>query len=804
MAALHSAGGLPDSIRVVNLAGEPLQSELVEQLYRTGSVEKVYDLYGPSETTTYSTFTRRNAKGAVTIGRPIANTQIYLLGPNRLSVPIGVPGEIYIGGAGVARGYFNRPDLTGENFIANPFSYDSSDRLYRTGDLGRYLPDGNIQFIGRIDTQVKIRGYRIELGEIEAVLNQHPAVKDSVIVLRARDASTEEHLIGYVVPSQRSLSLAELREYLGEKLPHYMIPSTFLILDSLPLTANGKIDRRALPAPSANTRKLKSVFTKPRTDLEELIAQTWQEILKIENVGILDNFFALGGHSLLALQIIARLQGVINKEIPLRVLFDTPTIAELTKEIEKILREGHLPELPPIVPVPRDGPLPLSMNQEHLWQLRSLMPANTNRGVIPHGLRLSGAIHVDVLEKALQGLVERHEAIRTVFAESNGSPVQIIKDGSDIRLENIDLRDQTGNDLAQRAAMIILELANQSFDLAAGPLFRLRLLRLTDTESISLLVIHHIIGDEWSIQILRRELFELYDSILHRQSSSLPLTRVQFADYACWEKRLLAEGGFREHSAYWAAQLSGQVNPFHLQNLSKDNKQLSFMVARAPIDTDEALLQILKEIAAKENVTVFIVLLTALYILLHSYTRQSDISIAVLVANRGRKEIEMTVGYFLNTIVLRTHIRPANTVRTFLREVRSLAVSAYAHQDFPFEQIVRVLETKDDDFDRSRLCPVLLNYRPKSLDTPKISGLKIAELDLHRNMMQTEFIASAFDLIFDLRESSTKLTGSVNYKTELFPEEDVLQMTKALSQLVRRVAFAPDQRISALYSGLKF
>ena len=393
---------------------------LVKQIYESTNVEKVYDLYGPSETTTYSTFTLRTAEGPPTIGRPISNTRIYILDGNLQPVPIGVPGELYIGGAGVARGYLNRPDLTAERFISSSFKRMAASALYRTGDVARYRPDGNIEFLGRADNQVKIRGYRIELGEIEAVLTKHPTVKDCVVVVCEHESRTGKNLVGYVVPREHSvLSVTELRRYLKEKLPEYMIPSSFVVLEALPLMPNGKVDRNRLPPPDGTRPPLTREFVSPRTEIEELIAQTWREVLKIENVGIYDNFFELGGHSLLATQIVARLQEAFNKDVPLRVLFDAPTIAELAQELETIIRDGRAPELPPIVPVPRDGPLPLSMNQEHLWHLDQMIPG-THFFNMPYVYRLSGDLNVAALEKTLKEIIRRHEALRTVFVKSTG------------------------------------------------------------------------------------------------------------------------------------------------------------------------------------------------------------------------------------------------------------------------------------------------------------------------------------------------------------------------------------------------
>ena len=396
--------------------GEDLSRQLADRLLEgRGSL---WNLYGPTETTIWSTIGKiEPGKSPVPIGRPIANTRIYILDSHSQPVPVGVHGELWIGGDGLARGYLKRPELTAERFVLDPFSDQPGKCLYRTGDLARYRPGGNIELLGRLDNQVKIRGYRVELGEIEATLDQHPTVKDCVVVACEHESRLGKNLVGYVVPREHSVpSVTELRGYLREKLPEYMIPSSFVVLEALPLTPNGKVDRNRLPPPDGTRPPVTREFVAPRTEIEELIAQTWREVLKIENVGIYDNFFELGGHSLLATQIVARLQEAFNKEVPLRVLFDAPTIAELVRELETIIRDGHAPELPPIVPVPRDGPLPLSLNQEHLWRLDQMMPG-THFFNMPYVYRLSGELNVEALEKALREIIRRHEALRTVFGE---------------------------------------------------------------------------------------------------------------------------------------------------------------------------------------------------------------------------------------------------------------------------------------------------------------------------------------------------------------------------------------------------
>ena len=558
MTELLKINDLPESLRTVNLAGEPLRSDLVEQIYGWGNVNKVYDLYGPSETTTYTTFTLRASNQRATIGRPIANSRIYILDGSLQPVPVCVTGEIFIGGAGVARGYLNRSELTAEMFIADPFREGQGGQLYRTGDRGRYLPDGNIEFIGRMDSQVKVRGYRIEPGEIEATLTKHPTVKDCVVVACEHQSRSGKNLVGYVVPGEQAvLSGTELRSYLQEKLPEYMIPSSFVILEALPLMPNGKVDRNRLPPPDG-TRPRTGEFVSPRTEIEELIAQIWREVLKIENLGIYDNFFELGGNSLLATRIVARLQEGLNRDVPLRVLFAAPTIAKLGQDVERIVREGHAPQLPPIVPVPRDGPLPLSLNQEHLWRLDRAIPG-TPFFNIPYVYRLTGELNVSALERALQEIIRRHETLRTVFVGIDGNPVQIIKEVSEFQLPCINLSGEPAEEVYQKAATVILEEREGPFNLESGPLLRIKLLRLTEANPLLLVTIHHIISDHWSMQVFREELNALYRAFLRQEPSPLAEPTIQFADYAFLERKIIDDdsGAIESQRKYLEAKLLG-------------------------------------------------------------------------------------------------------------------------------------------------------------------------------------------------------------------------------------------------------
>ncbi len=540
-----------------------------------------------------------------------------------------------------------------------------------------------------------------------------------------------------------------------------MLPSSFVVLEALPLMLNGKVDRNRLPPPDGTRPPVTREFVAPRTEIEELITQTWREVIKIENVGIYDNFFELGGHSLMATQIVARLQEVFNKDVPLRVLFDAPTIAELAQELETIMRDGHAPELPPIVPVPRTEPLPLSMNQEHLWHLEQMMP-RTHFFNMPYVYRLSGELNVEALEKALREIFRRHEALRTIFTEVDGHPIQVIKEVAEY-LPVIDLRDQPSDDIGLEVAKLVLEEREGPFDLTVGPLLRTKLARLTDDYYLLLITMHHIISDYWSMQILSRELALLYEAFSQGLPSPIPEPVIQFADYAFWERHIVDKALLHEELAYSKKRIEAPLPVLEFRTGRKLKQQLNFWISRQPIEVDETLFTDIRMLSRKENCTPFMIVVTALNILLYLETGQRDIRIGTLVANRGRKESESVIGHFLNTVILRAHIIPEITVKELLAQVRKTILVAHAHQELPFEQLATVLE-KENQIERNTLFQVLLSYQTHSSKTHQIDGLSFAPFDLREAREAQEMSATAFDLIFNLRESSTKLTGAVNYK----------------------------------------
>ena len=517
---------------------------------------KLYNVYGPTETIIDSTYwlcEGANRCSSSPIGRPIPNAQIYILDDALRPLPIGVAGELHIGGVGLARGYLNRPELTAEKFIPDPFSAEPGARMYKTGDLARYLPDGNIEFLGRGDHQVKIRGFRIELGEIEAALGQHPAVREAVVLAR-EDAPGEKRLVAYVVAdSPPPMSCAAFSK---TSCPSHMVPAVFVLLDALPLMSNGKIDRRALPAPDRTRPELDKAFVAPRTPTEELLAEIWAQLLDIERVGIHDNFFDLGGHSLLATQVVSRMREAFQVEIPLRRLFEVPTVAGLAESIEAARQAGQNLLAPPILPVPRNGDLALSFAQQRLWFFDQLEPGLSAYN-IPAAVRLKGPLNLAALEQSLNEIVKRHESLRTTFGKVDGRPTQVIAPTLTIKLPVVDLRELPASERETEVRRLVTAEAQRPFDLSQGPLMRGTVLRLGDEEHVGLLTMHHIVSDGWSTGILIREMATLYVAFCAGGSSPLPALPIQYADFAHWQRQWLQGEVLETQIAYWKKQLAG-------------------------------------------------------------------------------------------------------------------------------------------------------------------------------------------------------------------------------------------------------
>ncbi|RCJ21836.1 non-ribosomal peptide synthetase [Nostoc minutum NIES-26] len=779
IAELLRVNGIPASIRTINLAGEPLPQKLVKQLYQQTNVQQVFNLYGPSEDTTYSTFTLVKPEDRVTIGRPITNTQVYVLDPSLQPVPVGVAGELYIGGCGLARGYLNRPELTAQKFIHNPFSNQPS-RLYKTGDLVRYLPDSNLEYLGRLDHQVKIRGFRIELGEIEALLRQYPGVRDVVVVAR-EDRPSEKRLVAYLAAEE--IPVKTLRSFLGEKLPEFMIPAAFVILDTLPLTPNGKVDRRSLPVPEVTIWDSESEYIAPRTVVEEVLAAIWSEILGLEKVGIKDNFFTLGGHSLLATQVISRVREAFQVELPLRSLFAAPTVAELAEEIAKIHREATDVKALPILPVSRERNLPLSFAQGRLWFLNQLDTFTTAYN-ITEAVQMTGSLNVMALHQSLNEVVQRHESLRTTFTIIEGQPSQVICPNLTLSLPIVDLRRLANQQ--QEIQQLVKQEIEEPFDLLQGPLLRVKLLQLGETEHLLLLSMHHIISDGWSMGVMIREIAALYEAYSTGKTSPLPELSVQYADFAVWQRQWLQGEVLDRQLTYWKEQLTGSS----LLDLPTDRPRpavQTFVGNKQAIELPKALLDELKVLSGREGVTLFMTLLAAFKVLLYRYSQQDDIIVGSPIANRNRKETEPLIGMFINTLVLRTDLGGNPSFSELLQRVREVTLGAYAHQDLPFEKLVEVVQSERDT-SRNPLFQVMFVLQNVSIPALELKGLTLQSMPIDRE-------TSMFDLTLSLEETPNGIAGFWEYNTDLFDATTIDRLAGHFQTLLESIVANSNQQI---------
>jgi amino acid adenylation domain-containing protein len=804
---LLAVGGLPRFVRTVNLAGEPLKSELVQELYATGTVNKVYDLYGPSETTTYSTFTLRAAGGRATIGRPIADTRIYLLDAALQPVPIGVPGELFIGGAGVARGYLGRPKLTAAKFLHDPFIKKTGARMYRTGDLARYYADGSIEYLGRADDQVKIRGYRIELGEVEAALSRHPAICRCVVVARELELEVSSNpkskicpeqgrrienpkfakqLLAYFVAKGRNPpSAIELRNFLREKLPEFMLPAHFILLQALPLTPSGKVDRRALAEAVFNNSPERRDFTAPRTEAEEMIAQIWRHVLKLERIGVFDDFFEMGGHSLLAIRVAARMRAHFHTELPLRKIFEARTIAALARAVETQRRAGSGIALPPLARGPDALQAPLSSSQRRLWFLYKLDPALTAYNM-PAAYRVQGRFAVEIFERALDRVIERHEMLHSCIAEAAGEPMLRIVPDARLSAPVIDWTGVPAKEAEERIAQLWSAEADQPYDLAAAPLMRVTIFRLGADEHVVSLNFHHIICDGSSLAIFYRELAAVYESLSRGGQPFLPPLAVRYADFSLWQQNALKQGSFKAQIEYWATQLAG-VGAADLPADALRAPAQSYRGGKVTQRLSVELSAALKELARKEQVTLFMVLLAALKILLARLAGKDDIVIGSTIAGRNHPELEGVIGFFINALPLRTDLSGNPQFVELLHRVREVCLDAYTHQDLPFERLVEELHPQRE-LSRNPLFQALFNMAEIAERDLQLPGCVITRL--HRAAA-----GAKFDLVFQAPEFGGAIELTLVYNAGLFSESRAQAMLAQWGHLLSQASVDPTRQM---------
>ncbi len=688
----------PATIQEILPAGEQLRiTPQVVSLFKALPDCVLVNLYGPSETHVATAQVLREAPSdwppLPPIGRPIDNTCAYVLDGGGQPVPIGRPGEVYLGGDCLARGYVGRPELTAERFVPDPFSLAGGGRLYKTGDSGRYRADGTIEFLGRVDSQVKIRGFRVELGEIESALSAQAGVAAAVLAVR-EEGPAGRRLVAYVVKvAGTDSSEVELKGQLRNQLPDYMVPSRIVFLEQLPLTFNGKVDRKALPAPGDGVWDEKQDAL-PRNQTEELLVGIWREVLGTEKVGIHDGFFELGGHSLLAISAITRIRKIFQLEVPLKALFENPTVAGFCKHVERHGAEIGQLLSPDIERANRAAPLPLSYAQERLWFIDQLEP-NSAAYNMPGALRIEGRLDVGALERAINEIIRRHESLRTVFQMSPEGPVQVIGDYEGQALPMVDLgglpagvREQVGRELTG-------EESRRPFDLSRGPLVRVRLLRLGPAEQVLLYTLHHIMSDGWSGGVVNRELGILYEAFAEGKMSPLPELPVQYADFAVWQRGWLQGEVLEKQVSYWKEQLAG-VSPLELATDHPRPATQSFNGAAQEIKIDAATVEALKRLGAEQGVTLYMTLLAGFQVLLSRYSGQEDIVVGSPIANRTREEVEGLIGFFVNTLVLRTDLSGDPTVSALLERVRKASLGAFEHQDLPFEILVKELQPERD------------------------------------------------------------------------------------------------------------
>jgi amino acid adenylation domain-containing protein len=799
--------------KVFVIGGENLLAESL-RLWRDFAPEtRLINEYGPTETVVgcciYEVRAEDPRSGSVIIGRPIANTQLYILDRHRNPVPAGVAGELYIGGDGVARGYLNRPELTQQQFLPDPCSGREGALLYRTGDLARYRKDGNLEFLGRIDSQVKVRGYRIELGEIEAALMEHPRVKMCAVLAR-EDEPGDKQLVAYAILEDGiNLAAEELRQSLQRKLPKYMVPSQCVLLESFPLTTNGKVDRKALPAPGLRRAEVsevavaaesfeaplaeaasgKGIFTRermrPQTETEKALVAIWTEVLRVENPGVNDDFFDLGGHSLLAIKITSRIRDVFDVDLATQSVFEHPTIAGLAGVLADSKNAGG--SVQHIERRTAAGPTALSFAQEQLWFLNQLAPSSPVYNVVDV-IRFDGQYNADAIKKSLDELVRRHEVLRTTFFYGDGRPMQTVLPGIDLAFKEIDLDSFASEEREREWKRVVQEEGRKPFDLSQAPLFRAAMVHVSGQEQELLLTIHHIIADEWSMELIHDEIIQLYDAFSHGRPSPLSELPIQYADFSVWQRNWLEGEVLERQESYWKKELSGAPTVLELPT---DKPRLAAQTFRGAIESfklPKDLSEQLKSLSREEHATLFMLLEAGFATLLHRYTGQEDILVGTPISGRTRSETERLVGYFLNTVVLRAQFSERMNFRALLQQVREKALGAYAHPDLPFDRLVADLAPERDP-SRSPVYQVMfVLHNPDG----------VSEVSTASGNRELSTGTSKFDLTLVLSETKDGLEGMIEYNTDLFAPASIRRMCGHYQKLLEAIAEDPEQSISKL------
>jgi amino acid adenylation domain-containing protein len=789
---------LPPSVRIVVIGGERVLPQAVARWGRmVESRVRLVNTYGPTETTIVATIgdlspsDRADSLQEISIGRPVPGAEVYVLDANLRPVPIGVTGELCISGVGLARGYAGKPDLTAAKFPSVTLTTGVATRLYRTGDYARWRGDGSLEYRGRMDRQVKIRGYRIELEEIESVLGSHPDILQAAVEVR-EDMPGDKRLVAFIVPrAGSSLSAGRLMQDLRHSLPHYMTPSAFVELPSLPRTAHGKLDRRALRVARdsrASRFDVKSVYVPPRNGTEELLSQIWGEILHVRDIGIHDNFFELGGNSLLATQVVSRVRLLVKRDVPLRAFFENPTIAHLSSMIGLAAEPVDQTAVPPMVRADRTVPLSLSFAQERMWFLYQVAPGSSAYN-IPASVRLHGPLNKAALRLSVEELVRRHESLRTTFADVAGRPVQIIHSTLDPVWTEQDLCSLPRDEREQAASELATAEARRPFDLRTGPLLRVLLLQLDEEHHVVILTTHHIISDQWSYGIVARELVSRYNAHCDGTIRAVePIPELQYVDFAQWQREWLSGPVLDEQLAFWTHRLR-KLTTLELPSDRPRPAKHSFEGDHVSLDLPWSLVQQLKQAAVAEGVTLYMVFLAGFFALLHRVTGQRDVVIGTPIANRNWLPTEDMIGTFVNTLVLRCDLSGDPDFRRLLARVRDVSLDAYAHQDLPFEKLVETLQP-----DRGQgglpMVQVLFNFANTPFARTDFKHLSWLPYEIRRG-------AAQFDLTLSIDPTASRM-AYLEFNTDLFDRRTTERWLGHYLTLLEAMIANPGQPISGL------
>jgi amino acid adenylation domain-containing protein len=788
-----------DRLRLVVVGGEKAERRHFDQWRESTRGRNCcwLNTYGPTEATVYAVALMVDAHselhmGEVPIGRPIDNSQIYILDRQMQPVPIGVTGEIYIGGAGVARGYLNRPELTAERFVGNPFGANPLARMYKTGDLGRWLADGNIEYLGRNDNQVKIRGFRIELGEIEAQLAAIEGIREAVVLARGGDQEGDKRLVAYLVAREGYIvDAATLRDTLARQLAEYMLPSAYVKMPALPLTPNGKIDYAALPAPEGDAY-ISRGYAAPQGEIEGALAEIWSALLQRAPIGRNDNFFELGGHSLLAMQVLSRVRQRLRVEVPLSAVFSHPVLADFALVVNQTGRSAW----PVITPVDRGAPLEPSFAQQLLWflaQMDQVSRAYHIRG----GIKLSGELNQDALAAALNRIVARHEALRTTFSPQDGQPVQIIgaaDAGMALRIQDLSavVEPQEQQTQLQRA---LQHEAQARFDLARGPLIRALLLRLAPQEHVLFFTLHHIVSDGWSMGVLMNEISALYGAYSSAGSNysidPLPPLPIQYPDYAHWQRRWLSGERKQRQIDYWRQTLVGIPALLELPTDRPRPAQQDYAGAYQEVDLGADLSDRLKDFSRRHGVTLYVTLISSWAVLLSRLSGQEDVVIGSPIAGRHCSETEHLIGFFINILALRFRLQPEQTVATLLTQSQRQILEAQQHPDLPFGHVVDIVQPPRS-FAHAPLFQVMFTWQnvpPGKLALPGMAAEVLAD---------RAGSTAKYDLSLGLQEHDGRIVGAIEYATALFDKATMARHIEHWCTLLEAMVADDAQALSSL------